>query len=138
MREFDRRTAIVMLLGGLVVPLTGCGWGDDPNLVALRREYMATWMPEDVTNEVRQEMNPTKNFVGATDYAMLMRIFTSPDEAAARGGQAAALAAALADGWRVREDQQGRITMVLSTGSEASLLIGDNFPKPEWSIAMRA
>lgn len=138
MGGFDRRAVLGVLFGGLVVPLTGCGWGDDPNLVELRGDYMATWIPEDVIDEDRQEKNPTKKFVGATDHATILRIFASTDETAARRGQAAALAAALANGWRVREDQQGRITKTLSTGREAWLDIGGDLPLPQWVISIKA
>ncbi len=136
--KFSRRAALGVALGSLVAPLVGCALGDDPDLVALRRDYMATWMPENVLHEYRQETNPTSGFVGATDYASILRVFTAPDEERAAESKATAVSTALANGWRLREDQQGRITKILSTDSEAELIIGDRFPKPEWSITLSA
>jgi hypothetical protein len=138
-RSWDRRAALAMLFGGIAATLGGCAWGDDPDLVALRRDYMATWMPEDVTSERRQEQNPTKDFVGATNYASVLRTLNAPDEAAVRQGQEAAMATALANGWQVGDDKHAPLTKTLSTGSEAELSIGrSSVPQPEWFIALRA
>lgn len=134
----SRRAVLAVLLGGVAGSVVGCAQGDHPNLIALRQDAMATWIPKDVTNERRDEENPTSGFVGATSYAVLSRIFTIRTQTAATQGMAAARAAALANGWRVREDQGGRITKILPIGVEAELIISDYPLGKEWAITLNA
>jgi len=135
----SRRAALTLALGGAVGALSGCAQGDDPDLIALRQEPLATWNPPGIVKEDRVERNASQpGLVGATDYAILLRIFDSATTSDATQAQAAAYELARTTGWRKTSDADNAFTKTLSTGTTATLYFPEDPNKTHWFFEMTA